>query len=109
MESRRQIINSKLKNRESVVDHVIGFYVEVGNQHSPCLNVPIFNAIKKTETNTVVQIDYLGSAMWINVRPERVFVGEQHRIYGQNKQRTLETIKYSNYYRQECTNGLVIP
>lgn len=87
MESRRLMLNNKLGNKESVVDHVMGYYLSRGNI-SPNHEIPIFKSLGNR-----VMIDYLGTMMWINVHPADVFIDAEDRVYAQNKQRKLETIK----------------
>ena len=88
MKTKQEMLNEKLSNHCSVINHVIGYYISVGNQFSPSLHIPIFDYIEPHR----VLVHTLGSMMWINVRPERVFIGDKARIYAQDKQRRLEDI-----------------
>ena len=93
MKSKQEMLNIKLSNHESVINHVIGYYIAVGNQFSPSLDVPIFDYIEQSKYTTIVLVNYLGSMMWVNVRPEVVQLGDKARIFAQNLARKLEQIK----------------
>lgn len=86
-------ITYKLTNHQSVVSHVVGFYISVGNQFSPSLHIPIFDFIEHSRHNTIVLADCLGTAMWINVHPTRVLTGGKALYMAKNIQRKLESIK----------------
>ena len=75
MESIQDRLNKELSEGKSIAWWAMGYYVSVGNQFSPSLKVPIFNFIEQSKSNTMALIEYLGSMMWINVRPETVFYG----------------------------------
>ena len=75
MKTVQDTLNIELSKGKSIAWWVMGYYILVGNQYSFSHKIPIFQYIEHTEHNTMVLIDYLGSMMWINVRPERVHYG----------------------------------
>lgn len=95
------ILNRKLENKDSLVDHVLGYYIDAGNVNCPNLNVPVFDVKKQSRTNTRVLINYFGSMMWINVRPEKVLVGNRFRMAAMEIQRRLENIRSFSF---RCEN-----
>lgn len=97
MKTVQDTLNQELSKGKSIAWWAIGYYIEVGNEHCPSLKIPIFQYIEQSKTNTVVLIDYLGSMMFINVRPERVFYGwggtNAPSPEGKELRRKLELIK----------------
>jgi len=75
MESLRLILNNRLKEGKSIAVYAIGYYISCGGRLGFDIKVPIFKFIEESETNIKVLIEYLGSMMWINVKPK-------HAIYG---------------------------
>lgn len=96
METVQQTLNDKLSKGESIAQFAIGYYLTAGNQYSPSLQVPIFEFKEQSRFNSMVLIDYLGSMMWINVRPENVFYGWCGKDRGKELRRKLEAIKCNN-------------
>ncbi len=75
MKTTQDTLNTELSNGKSIAWWAIGYYLTAGNQFSPSLKIPIFQFIEQSSHNTKVLIDYLGSMMWINLKPEQVFYG----------------------------------
>lgn len=72
-------LNNELSKGKSIAWWAMGYYISVGNEYSPSFKIPIFQFIEQSKNNTMVLIDYLGSMMWINCRPERVIYGNMKR------------------------------
>ena len=93
-------LNRDLAKGKSIAWWAMGYYVTSGNQFSPSLQVPIFGFNEVSKYNTMVLIDYLGSMMWINIRPERVFYGwggnDAPSPRGKELRRKLEAIMCNN-------------
>ena len=97
METVQDRLNEELSKGNSIADWAIGYYLTAGNTHSPVLKISIFQFIEETQHNTKVLIDYLGSMMWINCRPENVRYGWGGKNCpspeGKELRRKLEAIK----------------
>lgn len=97
MKTIQNTLDKELSKGKSIAWWAIGYYISAGNQYSPSLKIPIFQFIEQSKHNTRVLIDYLGSMMWINCRPENVFYGwggkDAPSPIGKEIRRKLEEIK----------------
>ena len=97
METVQDRLNKELSKGNSIADWAIGYYLTAGNTHSPVLKISIFQFIEESEFNTKVLVDYLGSMMWINLRPHSVYYGwggeNAPSPTGKELRRKLEAIK----------------
>jgi len=75
MITKQERLSKDLSKGKSIGFWAIGYYLNHGNQFSPTIKTPIFDVNEQSKTNTMVLIDYLGSMMWINCKPEWVFYG----------------------------------
>jgi hypothetical protein len=92
MESKRIVLNKKIIGNESIVDYVVGYYVDMGGPNGFNYIIPIFGVINFNRISKVF-INYLGSMQWINIQTERIFQNKQAIILAKNKQHNIENLK----------------
>jgi len=100
MKTVQERLDMRLSKGNSIAWWAMGFYVEPGGPHGFNLNIPIFGYKEQSQFNTMVLIDFLGSMMWINCKPEHVFYGwggkDAPSPKGKELRRKLEAIKCNN-------------
>ena len=74
MKSVQDTLNAELAKGKSIAWWAIGYYISYGGEHGFDLKIPIFQ-FNEADNNTRVLIDYLGTMMWINIRPSQLHYG----------------------------------